>query len=97
MFDRLDAIVERYNKINELLQDPQIASDVKKLRDLSKELGSLDKIVSKYKEYQEIQKQIEDLKLMAKDEDEEIVELALVELEELKPKLPALEEELKSY
>lgn len=95
MFDRLDAIVERYNKINELLQDPKIASDVKKIRDLSKELGSLDKIVSKYREYQEIQKQIEDLKLMAKDEDEEIVELALAELEELKPKLPALEEELK--
>jgi|SRR5690554_3901413 len=95
MFDRLDAIVERYNKINTMLANPEIASDIKKLTELSKELSHLDKVVSKYKEYKNIKKQIDDLKLMTDDEDEEIAELAKVELEELKPILPDLEEELR--
>ncbi len=95
MFERLEAYVERYNKINQMLADPNIASDIKKLKELSKELSSLDKIVEKYKEYQNVQKQIEDLKVMLHDEEQEIVEMAEMELEELKPLLPELEEELK--
>lgn len=95
MFDRLEAIVERFNKINNLLQDPKVTSDIKQLRELSKELSSLDKIVSKYDEYKNINNQIDDLKQMVDDEDKEIAELATAELEELKPKLPILEEELR--
>lgn len=95
MFDRLEAIVERFNKINNLLQDPKVTSDIKQLRELSKELSSLDKIVSKYDEYKNINNQIDDLKEMVDDEDKEIAELATAELEELKPKLPILEEELR--
>ncbi|QVK18238.1 peptide chain release factor 1 [Mycoplasmatota bacterium] len=95
MFERLDAIVERYNKVNHLLADPQIATDIKKLKELSKELSSLDKVVQKYKEYQSIEDQVKDLKQMLDDDEPEIVEMAEMELEELKPKLPELEEELK--
>ncbi len=95
MFERLEAIVERYDKINSLLADPKVATDIKKLRDLSKELSSLDKIVEKYRDFQDVEKQIKDLKQMVNDEDHEIGEMAEMELEELKPQLPLIEEELK--
>lgn len=95
MFDRLDAIVERHNKINHLLEDPKITSDIKKLKELSKELRSLDKIVEKYNEYKNTVKQVQELHELVSDEDKEISELAKTELETLQPKVPALIDELK--
>ena len=32
MFDRLQAVEDRYERLNELLSDPEVVSDTKKLR-----------------------------------------------------------------
>ncbi|CCQ22090.1 Peptide chain release factor 1 [Listeria monocytogenes] len=37
MYDRLQAVEDRYDELNELLSDPDVVSDPKRLRDLSKE------------------------------------------------------------
>lgn len=94
MFERLEAILERYEKINEMMADPAIVTDIKKLTELSKEQRGLEETVNVYTEYKEIAASIEDLKEMAKDSDPEISEMAEMELEELKPRLPQLEERL---
>ena len=94
MFERLEAILERYEKINEMMADPAIVTDIKKLTELSKEQRGLEETVNVYTEYKEIAAPIEDLKEMAKDSDPEISEMAEMELEELKPRLPELEERL---
>ena len=94
MFERLEAILERYEKINEMMADPAIVTDIKKLTELSKEQRGLEETVNVYNEYKEIAASIEDLKEMAKDSDPEISEMAEMELEELKPRLPELEERL---
>ena len=90
MFERLEAILERYEKINEMMADPAIVTDIKKLTELSKEQRGLEETVNVYTEYKEIAASIEDLKEMAKDSDPEISEMAEMELEELKPRLPQL-------
>ena len=95
MFERLDLIEERYNQINELLQDPSIISNVNKMTSLMKEQRSIEKTVNKYREYKEIVKTIADLKEMSKDKDVEIAEMAKMELEEVQGKDEALIEELK--
>ena len=94
MFERLEAILERYEKINEMMADPAIVTDIKKLTELSKEQRGLEETVNVYTEYKEIAASIEDLKEMAKDSDPEISEMAEMELEELKPRLPELEARL---
>ena len=94
MFERLEAILDRYEKINELMADPAIVTDIKKLTELSKEQRGLEETVNVYTEYKEIAASIEDLKEMAKDSDPEISEMAEMELEELRPRLPELEERL---
>ncbi|ERJ13334.1 peptide chain release factor 1 [Haloplasma contractile] len=94
MIDRLDTIEERYNKINELLSDPEIVTDIKKLTELSKEQSGLEETVTTYREYKDIKQQIKDLKDMAKDDDADIREMAEMELEELQPKIPELEDKL---
>lgn len=95
MFERLEAILARYEQLNQQLMDPEVVSDIKRLTKLSKEQSDLSKIVEVYREYKDITKQIDDLKdVIKEDDDPEIVEMAEMELEELKEKLPTLEEEL---
>ncbi len=95
MLDRLDSIEKRYNEINDLLMDPAIVSNIKKMTELSKEQSSLLPVVELYKEYKETLSTVKDLKEMMHEDDPEIVEMAEMELEELKPRIPAIEEELK--
>jgi len=95
MRDRLDKIKERYNELNSMLMQPEIATDVKRMTELAKEQRGLQPVVELYEEYVEVLDTIEDLKEMMKEDDEEIVEMARMELEELKPKVPTIEEDLK--
>jgi peptide chain release factor 1 len=95
MKDRLDKIVERYEEINKQLIDPEITKDIKKLTALSKEHSSLEKTVNVYKNYLDTEQTIKDLKEMSKEDDEDIRELAQMELEEAKETYHRLEEKLK--
>lgn len=92
--DRLDLIEEKYEELTKQLSDPDIVSDIKKMTAIAKEHRNAEKVVEKYREYKNVIKSIEDLKEMAKDSDQEIREMAEMELEELKPRVPILEEEL---
>lgn len=95
MRDRLDKIVERYQELNDLLMDPNIARDIKKLTEVSKEHSSLTPIVTLYSEYKEALQSIVDLKEMMHEDDAEIVEMAKLEYEDVKHRIPEIEEELK--
>ena len=95
MKDRLEKIVERYDEITEMLSDPNIVSDIKRLTALSKEQSGLEKTVETYRKYLDTENTIKDLKQLTKDEDKDIQEMATLELEENKELLKTLEEELK--
>ena len=95
MFNRLALVEERYNDINEMLQDPAVTCNVKKMTQLMKELRSLEKTVNTYQEYKKVVKSLEELKMLAKEDDPEIAEMAQMELEELNGKDEQLIEELK--
>ncbi len=95
MRERLEKIKERYKTINEQLSEPDIAKDIDRMRELSKELRSLEKIVEKYNELLETESTIEDLREMSHENDPEIREMALGELEENKATKADLEEALK--
>ncbi len=95
MFNRLELIEKRYNQINDELQTVEVASDVKKMTALMKELRSLEKTVETYREYKKTVQSLKDLKELSKEEDPEIAEMAKIELEELKGKDLELEDKLK--
>ncbi len=94
MKDRLESMRNRYKEINEALSNPEITSNIDKLTALSKEQRDLEKTVSLYEEYLETEQSIEELKEMSKDDDEEIREMAIMELEENKDKLTSIEDKL---
>lgn len=95
MQNRLEMIEARYNEIGNLLQDPEVTKDVKKMTSLMKEMRNLEKIVSKYHEYRDSENQIRELKPLLKDEDLEISQMAEAELKEAEEKFNKSEEELK--
>ena len=90
MFERLTVMEQRYEQINELMSDPEIVTNIKKLTELSKEQRGLEKAVNVYRKYQNTQEQIADLTEMLADDDAEIKEIAQSELAELKPKIAEL-------
>ncbi|MFP4078415.1 MAG: peptide chain release factor 1 [Bacillota bacterium] len=94
MRERLEKIKERYHAINKQLSDPDIANDIEKMTELSRELRSLEKTVETYDALLEVEATIEDLREMTHEDDSEIREMAQSELEENKEKKDRLEEKL---
>ncbi|HEU5140219.1 MAG TPA: peptide chain release factor 1 [Bacillales bacterium] len=96
MIERLDAIEERYQKLNELLTDPEVINNPSKLREYSKEQSDLEETVQKYREYKEVTEQLKDARTMLEDKlDSEMEEMVKAEIEELDEKQEKLSEELK--
>lgn len=92
MFERLNAIVDKFNELQTELTNPDIISDYNKLKALSKESSDLEETVKKYQEYKDTEAGIEDAKTLMKDE--ELKEMATLEYEALKEKLEVLTKEL---
>lgn len=84
MLDRLQALADRYEKLSELLCDPDVVNDSQRLREYSKEQASLQDIYQAYEQYKSVVEQYEAAKAMQNDKlDDEMRELVKLELEEL--------------
>lgn len=94
MMERLETIARRYEELNEILMDPSIASDIKKMTEASKEQASLEAAYQLYQEYKQVLSGIEEAKELMKENDPEIKEMAELELSELEEKKPQIEEKL---
>ncbi len=97
MFKRLDIFDKRYNELEKRMYEPDVVSDPEQYQKVMKEYSSIEPVVKKYREYQAAQQTVEDSLSILNDAsaDEELRELASLELDEAKKQLPLLEEELK--
>ncbi len=96
VLDRLESLEARYDKLNELLSDPEVINDSQKLREYSKEQSDLQDIIVAYREYKEVNSQLEDAKSMLEEDlDDEMREMAKMEIAELSDQKEDLEEKLK--
>ena len=88
MIDRLEILKKRYDELNEQLMDPNNLSDIKKTREISKEMSNLEETVTCYEEYKKILKNIEEDKELLKDAElGQFAEDEIKGLEEEKEKL----------
>ena len=93
MLDKLKSIKDRFDEVSELLVQPDVMSDMKRYIQLNKEYKDLEPIISAYKDYKNVISNIESAKEMLKDE--EMKEMAKLELDDLQPKVEVMEEEIK--
>lgn len=96
MLDKLKVLEDKYKELSQKVADPEIISDQPTWQKLMKETSELEPIVEKYKEYRQIRESIAESKQILEEEsDEELRELAKMELSEAESKVGDIEDELK--
>src|SRR5713226_2136714 len=93
MYEKLDEIEQRYDELQAKIGDPSVATDVAAYRDAMKAIAEIEDVVAKYRELKDIRKRLADAREMLKSDDD-MHELAEMEIAELEPKAPLLEREI---
>lgn len=94
MLNKLDAIKARFEQVGIALTNPEVINNQKEFGAYSKEYRSLEKIVQPYEEYKKVLADYEFAKDAQNGTDEEMRELAKMELPELEVRKETLEKEL---
>lgn len=93
MLDKIKIIEERYNNINQALEE--VGDNYKRANQLSKERSDMEDVVTKGREYRDVMERIAEAKSIIAGKDDELKELAEMELEELEPLIGPMEEAIK--
>ena len=96
MLDKIQIIKQRFEEVNDLIIQPDIIADQKRYIQLNKEYKDLRKILDKGEIYESLLANISEAEEIIDDgSDAEMVEMAKMELDEAKEKIPGLEEEIR--
>jgi peptide chain release factor 1 len=83
MFQKLAEVEKKFDELNKLLSDPKVISDYDSFRGYSKQHAEISEIVSRYQEYKKVCADIEEARgIIESSQDEELREMAKIELEE---------------
>ena len=93
MYEKLNEIETRYEELQRKIGDPSVATDVTVFRESMKAIAEIEEVVHKFRELRDIRKRIADAREMV-HADDDMRELAELELADLEPREPALEAEL---
>lgn len=94
MTDKLDAIKAKFQQVGVALTNPEIINNPKEFGKYSKEYRALEKIVAPYEEYIKVKSEYDYAKESLSDSDEDLRELAKMELPALEERKDQLEKEL---
>jgi peptide chain release factor 1 len=96
MLKRLESIEKRYDELERQIATPEVASDPKQLQTLARERAGLENLVTKYRQYKDTARQLEQTKDMQSEEmDEAMRALVRQEIDSLESQLGHQLEELK--
>ncbi len=96
MLARLDIVKQRFDEVSDLIIQPNIIADQKRYVQLTKEYKELKQLMDKRQEYITVMGNITEAEEIIKENiDPEMTEMARLQLEEAKERLPQLEEEIK--
>lgn len=96
ILDKLEGVKLRFEEVGQLITDPAVINDMKKYVKLNKEYKDLEPLVDAYNSYKNILSNIQSTReILASEKDEEMREMAKIELDELEEKVYPLEEEIK--
>jgi len=95
MFDQLTGVEERFTRLEKFLSSPDVIGDREIYRKYAKEHAELSRIISVYRKYKQVIKDIKASKDLLKDNDTDIRELAREDLQHLQERSEQLERELR--
>lgn len=96
MLDKLNIIKQRFDEVSDLIIQPDILADQKRYIELNKEYKDLRVLMDKRKEYIDLTNSLTEAEdIIADGSDPEMVEMAKMEYENAKERIPVLEEEIR--
>ena len=96
MFDKLDFIVEKYKDMSLKVSDPDVIADQPTWQRYIKDMGEMEPIVKKYEEYKKAKEELAMAKeILETENDEELRDLAKLEVNDNEEKIEGLSEELR--
>jgi len=95
MFQKLDEVENRYQELERLLADPKVLANPKEMQKLARERAEISRLVETYRVYKRVSEEIQGSRDLLLESDEEMRELAKSELQSLKERQAALEQEIK--
>jgi peptide chain release factor 1 len=96
MLERLQYVKQRFDEISDLVIQPDVIADQKRYVQLNQEYKHLKGLVDKREEYIRLTQNIEEAQeIIADGSDAEMVEMAKMELDGAKERMPILEDEIK--
>ncbi len=96
MLEKLQIVKQRFDEVSDLIIQPEIISDQKRYIQLNKEYKDLRILMEKREAYLTATERIREAEEIIKDGgDEEMVEMAKMQLDEASSRIPVLEEEIK--
>ena len=93
MLDKLESIRSNFINLEEQMSDPGIVNDQARYTKISKEYFKLKEVVDTYMDYKKVLDHIEEAKELQREKDDELREMAKLELQELEPRRNELEED----
>ncbi|MBT8393948.1 MAG: peptide chain release factor 1 [Flavobacteriaceae bacterium] len=96
MLEKLQIIKQRFDEVSDLIIQPDIITDQKRYVQLNKEYKDLKLLVDKGDEYKGLLANLKEAEeIIADGVDPEMIEMAKMQYDEVKEKIPSLEEEIK--
>ncbi|MCX7781893.1 MAG: peptide chain release factor 1 [Negativicutes bacterium] len=96
MLDKLQAIEDKYEQLEQQISDPEIIANQSEWQKLTKTHSKLTPIVTKFREYKKVQQELAATREMLREKlDDDFRDLVQAEFDELKARNDRLEEELR--
>ena len=96
ILERLDGLKLKYEELGQKLTDPEVIADVKQFVQYNKDYKELEPIIETSERYRTALANLAEAKdVLVNDHDEEMREMARMEIAELEPAIARMEEEIK--
>ncbi|HRZ98795.1 MAG TPA: peptide chain release factor 1 [Paludibacter sp.] len=96
LLEKLEGLQHKFEEISTLINDPSVITDQKRFMKLNKEYRDLEKILNAKNEYELALSHLNEAKgLLDSESDIEMREMAKAEIDEIEPRIPEMEENIK--
>ena len=96
LLEKVLSLQDKYKKLEASLSDPEVIADMKKFVQLNKDYKELQPIISTGLEYKRMIEELAQAKdILMNEKDEDLKEMAREEVNEIEPKLPGMEQNIK--
>ena len=95
IYEQIEKINKRFDELEQLLADPAVLADYSRMSELAQERSEIEELVSAYRRYRVVEKQLAENQLLLTESDDEMRELAALEIAQLETEHNTLEEQMK--